>query len=677
MKGKRIFLNISLYLVVLSLIVPFISCQKKQAPETRTYLLEQVDDFAIVQLYADGFEQLPEREKILAYYLTQAAIAGRDIFYDQNHRYGLEMRDLFEEIYMHREGIDSELFQKISTYLKLFWMNNGNYNDRTKLKFVPEFSYEELENAAKSALENGADFKLPSDSTLSQKMERLKPFIFDPNFEPLVTNKSPKSPYDIISGSANNFYHNLTLKEVEQFSSEGKEKHPLNSKLVRADNKIMEEVYRAGNDEFPPGLYAGEIGNIIHYLELALHYAEDNQAEALTKLIKFYRTGENEDWINYNIEWVSYDPMVETINGFIETYKDARGQKGAFEGIVHMVNKEKTEVLKKLARRAKYFEDRMPWDDQYKREDFQIPVANAVDVIVAMGDGGPMCSIGINLPNEQKIRENYGNKSVTLQNIMEAYNMASAEKGIEEFALPEEREDAKKYGALYGFLLTSMHEILGHASGKVSEKLEKEPSFYLKEHDNALEEARAELVALYHIFDDAIIEIGALPDDHAAEAAYRAYARAGMVMLRRFEDVDEVEDDHMRALNLIVTYLREETGAVQKVMLNEKTYFKVVDTSLMRRGISDLLAEIMRIKAEGDYEAAHKLITTYGISFDKELRDEVVQRAREANIPSYSACVMPELVPVVDEGTIIDVSIKYPTDFATQMLRYSGKIPSL
>ncbi len=678
MKGKIIFLKTSLFLIIFLFVIPFLSCQKKTTPEEREYLLEQVGNFAVVQLYADGFEQLTKGEKILAYYLAQAAIAGRDIFYDQNHRYGLEIRDLLEEIYMHREGIDPELFKKLSTYLKLFWMNNGNYNDRTKLKFVPDFSFEDLEGAAQIALENGANFKIPSDSTLSQKLERLKPFIFDLHVEPRVTNKSPKLPYDIISGSANNFYHNLTLKEVEQFASEGKEKHPLNSKLVKADNKIKEEVYRVGAEGYPPGLYAGEIGHIIENLEWAIQYAEAEQAEALKKLIHFYRTGENEDWLNYNIKWVSYEPIVETINGFIETYKDARGQKGAFEGIVHIVNKEKTEVLQKLAQKAKYFEEKMPWNDQYKREEFQVPIANAVDVVIATGDGGPMCSIGINLPNEQEIRENHGSKSVSLQNVMESYNMATATKAIEEFALPEDRDDAKKYGAIYGWLKTSMHEILGHASGKVSETLEKDPSFYLKEHDNALEEARAELVALYHIFDDALIEIGALPNTQAAEAAYRAYARAGMVMLRRLKDVDRVEDDHMRALNLIVNYLREKTGAIQEVKHDGKTYFKVVDISLMREGIAELLSEVMRIKAEGDYEAAQKLINTYGTYFDKELRDEVIQRAKEARIPNYAAFVMPELIPVKDDqGNIIDVEISCPSDFSKQMLRYSGKIPNL
>ncbi len=345
MKRKRIHSGIFSFLIIFSILSSFVSCQKEPASETRKYLLEQVEDFAVIQLYADGFEQLTPKQKILAYYLSQAALAGRDIFYDQNHRYALEIRDLFEEIYIHREGINPDLFDEISTYLKLFWMNNGNYNDRSKQKFIPEFSFAELEEAAKIAQDNGANFNIREGSSLSEKLERLRPFIFDSQFEPLVTNKSPESPLDIISGSANNLYHNLTLKEVEEFTKKGKEKHPLNSKLIKVDGKIKEEVYRSGNDSVPPGRYAEKIANIVRYLELALPYTEEAQAEALKKLIRFYQTGEQEDWLNYNIAWVSYDPIVETINGFIESYKDARGLKGSFEGIVHIVNKKKTEIL--------------------------------------------------------------------------------------------------------------------------------------------------------------------------------------------------------------------------------------------------------------------------------------------------------------------------------------------
>ncbi len=678
MKRRRINLRISFTLIILSTLAFLFSCQKEPVSEPRKYLLEQVEDFAVIQLYADGFDQLTQNQKILAYYLSEAAVAGRDIFYDQNHRYCLEIRDLFEEICIHKEGIDPDLFGKIETYLKLFWMNNGNYNDRSKRKFTPQFSSEELEEVALIAQGNGADFRIEEGSSLSEKLEKLRPFIFDPQFEPLVTNKSPDPPLDIISGSANNLYHDLTLSEIEEYAKKGKEKHPLNSRLVKVDGKIKEEVYRSGNENIPSGRYAEEIANILHYLELALPYAEKAQADALGKLIRFYQTGEQEDWLNYNIAWVSYDPIVETINGFIESYKDARGLKGSFEGIVHTVNKEKTEILKKLAEEAAHFEEKMPWDDAYKRKDFQIPVANAVDVIMAIGDGGPMCSIGINLPNEQEIRQNYGSKSVSLQNVMESYSMASAEKAIEEFALPEEREDAKKYGANNSWLKTSLHEILGHASGKVSETLAKEPSFYLKEYDNALEEARADLVALHHIFDEAMIEMGALPDRRAAEVAYHSYAWAGMFILRRLENADKIEDDHMRGLNLIVSYLKDKTEAIQPITLQGKTYYKVADISLMRQGIAELLSKVMKIKAEGDYESADELMKTYGMYFDKDLRDEVVQRAKEAGIANYGAMVMPVLVPIMDEnGKIVDISISTEEDFSTQMLRYSGKTPSL
>ncbi len=641
----------------------------------REYLAEQVGGYAIVRLYDDGFEKLSPKERIFAYYLSQAALAGRDIFYDQNHRNAIEIRDMLEEIYLHREGIEPELFGKISRYLKLFWLNNGNYSDRTKEKFIPDCTFDELTESAEIARQNGADFWLSPGTTLQEKLLRLKPVIFDASFEPIITNKSPEKPDDIITGSANNLYSGVSYREVMEFEKLGMEKHPLNSRLIKAGDQIIEQVYRAGGEGYAPGLYAGEIENIIKNLEEALQYAEGRQREALKKLITFFRTGENQDWLDYNVAWVGYDPIVDTINGFIETYKDARGIKGSYEGIVHIVNKEKTGILKKISENAGYFERKMPWDDRYQKKDFQAPVANAVDVIIGVGDGGPLCSVGINLPNEQEIRERYGNKSVSLQNVMESYNTATAARAIDEFALPEERKAAKKYDASASWLLVSMHEILGHASGKVGEELGKDPSFFLKEQYNALEEARSDLVALYHIFDEKIREIGAIPDREAAEAAYRSYARGGLVMLRRHKGLKTVEDDHMRATNMIVTYLREKAHAIEKVVVENKTYFRVTDMKKMRNGIAELCAEVMRIKAEGDYEAARTLFETYGILFDPGLRDEVVRRATEAQIPDYAGFIMPDLIPLKDEnGKITDIRIEYSSDFATQMLRFSGKI---
>jgi dipeptidyl-peptidase-3 len=640
--------------------------------DTRPYLLETVGEFAVARLYADGFEELDPKERILAFYLYRAALAGRDIFYDQMGRDVLEIRDLLEEILTHPQGVDARFRDRLLVYLKLFWINNGNHNDRTRRKFVPEFSPDDLRRAAEAAVSAGASVKLAVGETLPRKLERLRPAIFDPNVDPLSTCKTPPPGQDILTCSSVNFHEGLALRDLEGFQ----EKYPLNSRLVKKDGRVVEEVYRAGRREVPPGRYARELKTIVGFLEKARAYADGPESTILGHLIDYFATGQPEAFRAYNIAWVAQDPRVDAVIGFIETYKDPRGQKGAYEGIVHFVDPRMTRLQKDLARLAQYFEDHAPWDDRFKRKGFNIPVANAVNVLVSTGDSGPMPPIGINLPNEEEIRERHGNKSVALVNVMDSSNRAVHAKVVEEFFLPEDRALVEKHGAAADLLQTTMHEVLGHASGKVADALKGDPRDRLREYYSALEEARAELIALHNFFDPKLIEIGAIPTAEVAEAACRDYATNDLYMLRRVRQGDVLEDDHMRAIHLIVSYLREATGAVEFVKRDGKSYARVKDIAAMRRGVAELLSTLQRIKGEGDYEAARELTERYAVRIDPALRDEIVARADRAGIPSYVAFVMPDIVPVRDaDGGIQDVRLAYASDLATQMLKYSGKLP--
>jgi dipeptidyl-peptidase III len=402
----------------------------------RRYLLERVDDAAVVQIYADGFNALPLKEKTLVWHLYQAALAGRDIFYDQRYVHNLDMRDVLEAIVTHPSGVDPTTLAEIQRYTKLFWINTGPYNNLTARKFVLRCTPEALAAAARAAKKSGAQFFLRSAETLDQRLERLKPAFFDPGVDSMVTAKTPPPGEDILKASSNNLYVGLTMKDLERF----KETYPSNSRLVKANGKIVEEVYRIG------GRYGKQIAGIVSHLEAAVPFATEPMANALRALIKFYQTGETRDREAYDIAWVQDKTSpVDTINGFIEVYLDARGMKGAFEGLVFYVNAEKTSEIQKLARNAQWFEDRMPWDPKYKKQGVQGITANAIDVVIETGDSGPVTPVGINLPNDQAIREKYGSKSVSLSNVTEAYDRSTSAEFRREFAwTPEEAARADK-----------------------------------------------------------------------------------------------------------------------------------------------------------------------------------------------------------------------------------------
>jgi dipeptidyl-peptidase-3 len=639
------------------------------AAADRKYLLERVDDAAVVQLYADGFASLPLREKTLIWHLSQAAIAGRDIFIDQKHRDALDMRAVLEAVLTHPQSVDPAALNEIQRYTKLFWINNGPYNNLTARKFVLKLTPDALMSAVKQAHLNGARFPTDEGESPDQLVRRLQPMFFDPNVDPIVTNKTPGPGRDILEASANNLYAGgVSMADLKGF----KERYGLNSRLVKANGKLTEEVYKVN------GRYSAQITEIIKHLEAAIPFATEPMANALRALIQWYRTGEDADRAKYDIAWVQdKSSPVDTINGFIEVYLDPRGIKAQWEGLVFYVNQEKTGRIRTLADNAQWFEDRMPWDPKYRKPNVQGIVANAIDVVVETGDSGPVTPVGINLPNDQRIREQYGSKSVSLSNVREASDNSTPGTMRSEFSwTPEEAARTQKWGAFAGELHTDMHEVIGHASGRMAEGVKGTPQELIKEHFSALEEGRADLIALYWLADPRLAELGVVPaadQDEIVRAEYEAYTRNDLVQLRRVREGTQIEEDHMRNRQMIVRWLMANTKAIEERIRDGKHYLVMVDPKAFREGCGRLLAEVQRIKSTGDAAAAAKLFDTYGVHFDPKVRDEIVKRVDALNLPSYTGFVMPKLTPVTDgAGKMTDITISYPMDLTAQMLEYSG-----
>jgi dipeptidyl-peptidase III len=646
------------------------------ASSERAYLLERVDDAAVVQVYADGFAALTLRDKTLVWHLYQAAIAGRDIFYDQRYAHNLEMRDVLEALLTNSSGIDDETLAELRRYTKLFWINTGPYNNLSARKFVLRCTPEALAAAVHAAARHGARFPVRAGESLHEMLARLEPYFFDPDVDPTVTCKTPPNGGDILAASANNMYSGVTMADVERFE----ERYPLNSRLVKDDTRggaLVEEVYRVG------GRYGAQISAIVSHLERAIACAPEATARALRALVTFYTTGEETDREAYDIAWVhDRDSSVDTINGFVEVYQDARSIKGAWEALVFYVNQEKTAQMRTIAAHAQWFEDRMPWDPKYRKPQVRGVTANAIDVVIETGDSGPVTPVGINLPNDQAVRERHGSKSVSLSNIAEAYDRSTLPEFRREFAWSgAEYERAVRWASFAGELTTNLHEVIGHGSGTVDARLNGSPQSALREQFSTIEESRADLVALYFLPDRKLAEIGILSDDEHGDivlAEYEAYARNALVQLRRVREGTTIEEDHMRNRQMIVHWLMAHTSAIETRRRDGKTYFVMVDAAAFREGVGRLLAEVQRIKGEGDYDAARRLVETYGVHVDPALRDEVVARVDRLHLPSYTGFVMPKLTPVVGpDGTIVDVEVSYPRDLTAQMLEYSAATRAL
>jgi dipeptidyl-peptidase-3 len=640
-------------------------------------LVERVGDTGFIQIESPSFEQLDARQKALAYWLTQASIAIDPIIYDQLSRSGLREKRLLENIVARPAGIAPATLRKIREYTLLFWANRGNHNEITAQKFVPTFTFEELQDAALKARANGgfasaaADLPpLRTDEAVKREVADLQQAIFDAAFEPMTTVKTPPAGKDILQASANTFYDGVTLDDLKNFQ----ERYPLNSRIVKDARGIREEVYRAGTPDgsVPPGLYATYLKKAIGYLGKARAVAEPAQAAVIADLIHFYQTGDPNDWLQFGGDWVRNDAPVDFANGFIEVYRDPRGAKGTSQSFVTVTDKPVTNVMVNLAKNAAYFEEKAPWDAKYKKRDFKPPVVKAVEVLIETGDFH-VNTIGDNLPNEQEIHAKYGTKNFLL--LGSSHALSAAGDSIGEFAAsPEEAQRNRKYSEEAEDLLTAMHEVIGHGSGKLGDRVQGTPAKFLKEYYSTLEEARADLMGLWNIRDPKLKELGLVKDqDDVAKAMYDNAARAPLTQLRRIPKGDTIEEDHQRDRQLIAHYIKDKTGAIEDIQRGGKSYVRVKDYAKMREGVGMLLAELMRIKAEGDYAAIKALVDQYAVHFDPALRDQVVARYKTLNLPTYWAGVNTKLTATLDAaGNATAVTIAYPRDAVRQYLEYAA-----
>ena len=627
-------------------------------------VVDRVDKTAFLQVEAESFKTLTPKQQALAYWLTQASIAIDPIIYDQQSRFGLRQKRLLEAIVANKMMVEPGVYGKVLDFTKLFWGNKGNHNELTSQKVLPTFTAAELQRALE---QSGRKDLVPEAAALQQSL-------FDPDFEPLITAKSPSGGKDIVQASANNFYLGLGLADLKGFA----EKYRLNSRVVMENGKLVEQVYRAGTQDrrVAPGLYAEYLGKAIECFLKAKSYAVPKQAKVIDDLVRYYQTGEYNDWLQFGIDWVQDAEPVDFANGFIEIYRDARGAKGSSQSFVSITDQKLSATILKIANSAQYFEGQAPWDAKYKKQGVKPPVAMAVETIVETGDFH-VTTTGDNLPNEDDIRLKYGSKSFLFTGSMRALDEATGPAVIDEFAFsPAQAALDKKYGAEATQLLTAMHEVIGHGSGKLSPSLTREASYYLKEYFSTLEEARADLMALWNVFDPKLAELGIISSNDVGRAMYDDAARAPLVQLRRIPKGDTIEEDHQRDRALISNYIADKTGAIEMRKRDGKTFLVVKDYRRMREGVGMLLAELMRIKGEGDYEAIRKLIDKYGVHFDPKLRDEVVARYARLNLPTYFSGVNADLTAQFDgKGQVTKVEISYPRDQVKQQLGYSAMYP--
>jgi dipeptidyl-peptidase-3 len=681
LKPNIFALFLLLMLMMFTLAIPALC----QSDNTRNLAVERVGDTAFVQLRAPSFQALSPRQQALAYWLTQASIAIDPIIYDQLSAYGLQQKRLLEEIMARPKGIDPAATAKIAEFAKLFWANRGNHNELTSQKFLPSFTFEQLEKAALIAQQNGAfqapyadlpPLKKPADVT--REIESLRPSLFDPAFEPMITAKSPVGGKDTIQSSSNTFYPGLSLDDLKGFQ----ERYPLNSRVVKAaDGKLTELVYRAGTPDgkIPPGLYATFLKKAVACLQKARGYAEPGQAEAIDHLIRFYQTGEYADWVAFGTAWVQNDATVDFDSGFIEIYRDARGAKGSSQSFVTVTDKPVTDAMKKLAENASYFEQKAPWDAKYKLTSFKLPVVKAVETLIETGDFN-VTTVGDNLPNENEIHEKYGSKNFLFTGSDHALDEATGKAAIAEFAAgPAEIERNAKYGTEAESLMTALHEVIGHGSGKLSERVSGGAQPFLKEYFSTLEEGRADLMALWNAWDPKLKELGLISNqEEVAKAMYDTAALVALTQLRRIPRGDTIEEDHARDRQLIAHYIADQVpGSIEQFTRNDtdnaKTYVRVADYQKMRQGVGMLLAELMRIKAEGDYDAIKALVDKYGVHFDPALRDQVLARYRKLNLPTYFAGINAHLTASFGKnGEVEKVEIHYWDDPAAQYLNYGA-----
>jgi dipeptidyl-peptidase-3 len=674
MKIKR---SIILAMIFVLAIVA-VGCKKTETqPEAVAqefkWQIDQFADLRILRYQVPGFDALPLAQKELIYYLNEAALCGRDIITDQNYKHNLTIRKTLDAIVEGYQGDRTDpQWEKFMVYTKRVWFSNGIHHHYSTDKFIPEFTPDYFATLVKESI--GVEFPLAEDQSLDDLITFLRPILFDPSVAPKKVSQDPTK--DLVTNSAVNFYEGVTQAEVENYyRSITDENDPtpisygLNSKVVKENGKVVEEVY------YIDGLYGPAIEKIIYWLEKAAGVAEnDKQKAVIEELIEYYRTGNLEKFDEYNILWVDdVDSRVDFINGFIEWYDDPLGMKGSWESIVNFKDLEATKRMETISANAQWFEDNSPIDPRFKRQEVKGVTGKVITAAMLGGDAYPDTPIGINLPNANWIRKDFGSKSVTLENITYAYDQASLGSGFgEEFSYSkEELERGKKYGALAGNIHTDLHEVLGHASGQLLPGVSTEA---LKNYHSPIEEARADLFALYYLMDDKMVELGLLPTLEAAKADYDKNIRNGlMTQLTRIQPGNDIEQAHMRDRALTAHWVYEKgkpENVISKEIKDGKTYFVINDYQKLRWLFGELLAEVQRITSEGDYEGARDLVETYGVKVDLELHREVLDRYAKLNLAPYGGFINPVYTPVIENGEIIDIEISYPVDYVEQMLRY-------
>jgi dipeptidyl-peptidase-3 len=627
-------------------------------------------DFIVLGIDAPGFEELTLSQKRLAYYLYRAAIAGHTLADQQNHRHALEIRALLETIYLNSEGMPPHLKEAVLDYLKYIWINHGPYDHDAHVKTLPNYlTREMLQQAADWAGARGAEFELGPGEALADKLERLGPTIFDPDFEPIMTNQ--KKGDDIIATSSVNIYdRRLTQKHIDALPAEWHQKP--NVRFGFENGQAVPQVYRIG------GLYGADLDTITHFLQLASPHAEsDEQRRGIQALIDYYQTGDEEKFRQYSIAWLRSNTTIDYLNGFIESYMDPRGVIGQFEGNVSFVSD--STLIGRLAENALYFEKKMPWPDAYKLDKVNKPIANVVHVIVESGDSGPTSPAAYNLPNYNDLRRDYGSKNVILLNIEEARSEKIREAMIDEFYLPEYRDLVRDFGDRAREWEVYMHEVIGHGSGKPDAALKVDPAVAIGRAYSSLEECRADLVALYHAGDPKLIEIGAFKEEEQGEivhAMYISYFQGQLNRYRMYED-EYVREAHQRGQQLVLGFLLEggEHGeydyGVRIIIKGGNFYVRLADPEKAHRGVGDLLRILQVTKATGDASAATHIFDRFGTRVNPEWRLNIRKRAAKLKIPNKSALVFPRLEAVMDGAEIKDVRLHVDEDLVTQQLRMS------
>ncbi|MEX2595656.1 MAG: dihydrofolate reductase [Salibacteraceae bacterium] len=630
------------------------------------YLAEQFADIKIIRYQIPGWDNLSAKQKEYVYYLYEAGLSGRDIIWDQNYRHNIEIRKALESIIEEYDGDkNSSEWEAFMTYAKRVFFSNGIHHHYSMAKISPEFTKEYLSNLLKTA-----DVQLSAEAMKA---------IFDPNFDAKKVNLDPDK--GLVKGSAVNFYSpNMTEKDVDAYYAKIMDKtddepisYGLNSRLVKLeDGSIEEQVYKSG------GLYGSAVDKVAYWLEKAAGVAENQaQADALSLLVEYLKTGDLETWDEYNIAWVgATEGDIDYIQGFVEVYNDPKGYTGSYESIVQIKDFEASERMKVLMDNVQWFEDNSSIMDEHKKESVVGVTYKVVNVAGEAGDASPSTPIGVNLPNANWIRAKHGSKSVSLGNIVHAYDKSASDGFSEEFIRTEElRARSKEHGTLAGKLHTALHEVVGHASGKLNKDVGT-PKETLKSYASTLEEGRADLVALYFILDQKLVEMGLIPSLEVGKAEYDSYIRNGMMLqLRRVEPGESIEESHMRNRQLVASWAYEKglaDNVIERKVMDGKTYFEVNDYEKLRVIFGELLREIQRIKSEGDYEAGRALVENYGVQVDAELHQEVLDRAEKLNSAPYGGFINPKLVPVMEGEKIIDVKVEYPDNFLDQMLEYGN-----